>query len=189
MNYIRNILVFTALSLLPFTNALSAQRQMEKLDRGLVAVKNGNSVFISWRFLATDDPKYKFNVYKNGTQKINLLPIATSTNVVDNSNALVSDSYTVRTILNGVEIDTSEAVNPWPTIYKTIHRVAIQVMFIWMLMKWMGRFYGALILALTYVQVLIIHNSWFMTWMGMALPKLPARQLREQKTEWESTYL
>jgi len=120
MNYIRNILVFTALALLPFTPALSAQRQMEKLDRGLVAVKNGNSVFISWRFLATDDPKYKFNVYKNGTQKINLLPIAISTNVVDNSNALVSDSYTVRTILNGVEIDTSEAVNPWPTIYKTI---------------------------------------------------------------------
>jgi rhamnogalacturonan endolyase len=112
-------LLFIIFSLLLVTPARSAQRQMEKLDRGLVAVKISNGVFLSWRLLATDDPKIKFNVYRNG-KKINLLPITNSTNMIDNSNALVSDSYAVSTIIDGVETDTSGSVNPWANIYKTI---------------------------------------------------------------------
>jgi len=34
--------------------AASAQRYMEKLDRGLVAVKSGSGYFLSWRLFGTD---------------------------------------------------------------------------------------------------------------------------------------
>jgi len=43
----------------------NAQRQMEQLDRGVVAVpaKEGKA-FVSWRLLATDEPNVAFNVYR-----------------------------------------------------------------------------------------------------------------------------
>jgi len=113
-----HLLFFTAFICLSFqANAL--KRQMENLDRGVVAVKTSNGVYISWRLLATDNPKCTFNVYRNGIKKFNLLPIFNSTNVIDNVGSTL-DSYTVRTVLNGVEIDTSEAVKPWSDIYKSI---------------------------------------------------------------------
>ena len=41
--------------------------QMEKLDRGVVAVANGSNVFVSWRFLGTDDEmNTTFDVLRNG---------------------------------------------------------------------------------------------------------------------------
>jgi len=45
------------------------QRQMEKLDRGLVAVKDSNGVFISWRVLGTEWTSIGYNLYRDG-QKI-----------------------------------------------------------------------------------------------------------------------
>ncbi len=43
---------------------LSAQRKMEKLDRGVVAVRNsGGAYFVSWRFFATDPDDITFNLY------------------------------------------------------------------------------------------------------------------------------
>lgn len=43
-------------------------RQMEYLDRGAVAVKCEGGVFVSWRFLGTDDPDTTFSVYRDGVQ-------------------------------------------------------------------------------------------------------------------------
>ena len=41
--------------------------QMEKLDRGLVVVKqSGLKKMLSWRFLGTDDWQTTFDVLKNG---------------------------------------------------------------------------------------------------------------------------
>ncbi|MDP4276864.1 MAG: rhamnogalacturonan lyase [Bacteroidota bacterium] len=96
----------------------ASKRQMESLDRGVVAVKTNNGVYISWRMLATDNPAVKFNVYC-GTRKVNLIPISNSTNTTD-LYGQTSSLYTVRTILNGVEIDTTKAVTPWADFYKTI---------------------------------------------------------------------
>ena len=42
-------------------------RQMEALDRGLVAVKTGSGVFLSWRLLGTESYATSFNVYRDGT--------------------------------------------------------------------------------------------------------------------------
>ena len=50
-----------------------SQRQMEKLGRGVVAVRTGErSVFISWRMLGTDPQDITFNIYR---QTDNLKPV------------------------------------------------------------------------------------------------------------------
>ncbi len=52
----------------------SAQRKMEKLDRGVVAVpSDSNRVFISWRWLESDSDDVAFNVYKKEKDEIVLL--------------------------------------------------------------------------------------------------------------------
>ena len=59
-------LILGAMGLLSTVN-LAAQpqydysnMQREKLDRGVVAVKSGNSVFVSWRFFDTDPEDTQF---------------------------------------------------------------------------------------------------------------------------------
>ena len=43
----------------------TAQRQMEKLGRGVVAVNQGEGkVFVSWRLLGTEPDSIAFNVYR-----------------------------------------------------------------------------------------------------------------------------
>ncbi|MCH5187205.1 MAG: discoidin domain-containing protein [Oscillospiraceae bacterium] len=88
----------------------SAARKMEYLDRGVVAVSTGSSVFVSWRLLATDDPDVGFNVYRTTdsvTKKLNSAPLYGGTNFTDTTADLSKDnSYFVKTVLNGVERDT-----------------------------------------------------------------------------------
>jgi rhamnogalacturonan endolyase len=84
----------------------SAQRYMEKLDRGLVAVKSGSGYFLSWRLFGTDpqDTTFGFNVYR-GTTKLNSAVITDSTNYTDSAGG--SGTYTVKAVTNGVEGETS----------------------------------------------------------------------------------
>ena len=72
-----------------------ASRQMEYLDRGLVAVRNGNEAFISWRSLATDDASMAFNIYRitgKDTLKLNTSLLTKETNFID-SNPDLTESY------------------------------------------------------------------------------------------------
>jgi rhamnogalacturonan endolyase len=80
---------------------------MERLDRGLVAVKSGAGYFLSWRLFGTDpqDASFGFNVYK-GTTKLNTAAITNSTNYQDDSSG--SGIYSVKAVTNGVEGETSE---------------------------------------------------------------------------------
>jgi rhamnogalacturonan endolyase len=84
-------------------------RQMEKLDRGVVAVKVNNGVFISWRLLGNDPSDTAFNLYRNGT-KVNSSPITGATNYVDSSGNTGS-SYTVHPVINGQEQTASKVAN------------------------------------------------------------------------------
>ncbi len=99
------------------TNALT--RQMEYLNRGLVAVKITTGVYLSWRYLGTDNPNVGFNIYRNNTL-INPTPITTSTNYTDASGTSTG-TYRVIPVLNGVE-DTIgvKSVTPWAQQYQTI---------------------------------------------------------------------
>lgn len=82
----------------------SAQRKLETLDRGLVAVKQDDgSVFISWRLLATDPSGTAFHVYRkseNRTERVTESPLANATNLIDRSGGA---EYFVRPVLDGKE--------------------------------------------------------------------------------------
>lgn len=98
---------------------LRAQRHMENLDRGVVAVKTGsNEVFISWRLLGTEPSDIGFNLYR-GSTKVNSEPIINSTNYVD-QNAGGDENYTVRAVLNGDEQVSSAPVPVWARNHKSL---------------------------------------------------------------------
>ena len=114
---IRFLFLLGFLSLSLYTHA---QYQMEKLDRGVVAVRTGNNNFVSWRWLGTEPDGITFNLYRNGT-KVNAAPLTVS-NFTDNG-APANSSYTVRAIISGAEQAASVAATPWAQQYM---RVGIQ---------------------------------------------------------------
>jgi len=82
------------------------QRIMQKLGRGLVAVKSGTGTYLSWRLWGTEQgTDIAFNIYK-GTAKLNSAPITTSTNYQDTSSG--SGDYSVKAVIGGVEEATGE---------------------------------------------------------------------------------
>lgn len=89
---------------------------MEALDRGLHAVKTDNGVFVSWRFLGTDNKTTAFNIYRDGTL-VNVQPITGATNLLDNAG---SSSYVVKTVENGKEVESSDVCRPWSSWWKSI---------------------------------------------------------------------
>ena len=98
---------------------VTAQRQMEALDRGLVAVETGQGIYLSWRFLGTDDPQTQFNVYRNGKERVNDKPIDEATNLLD-AKGTSKDNYVVKTVVKGKETETSKSATPWTEPYKVI---------------------------------------------------------------------
>ncbi|MEK4272083.1 rhamnogalacturonan lyase [Paenibacillus sp. FSL R7-0026] len=91
---------------------------MEYLDRGVVAVKTGTGVFVSWRLLGTEGSNVSFNVYRDGT-KVNATPITSSTNLQDASGTS-SSKYTVRAVVSGAEQAASAAASVWGNNYLSV---------------------------------------------------------------------
>ena len=106
--------VMVAGSLACCGSALAATgKQVEKLDRGVVAIHTSAGNFIGWRALGTDAPGLNFDVYRNG-RKLNAQPL-TVTNFMDGG-APVDARYTVRPAGS-----TDAAAGPtWDKPYKTI---------------------------------------------------------------------
>lgn len=102
----------------PTQTPKAGARQMEKLDRGVVAVKVNNGVFISWRMFGTDPDNIAFNLYRNGT-KVNSSPITGATNYVDSAGT-TSSKYSVRPIINGQEQTASKEASVWAQNYLQI---------------------------------------------------------------------
>src|SRR5687768_13385618 len=84
--------------------SIHAQRQMELLDRGFVAVRTGTNTFLSWRLLASDPENTSFNVYAGERKR-------TSTQVTSfsDTNALASP-YFVRAVVEGRESEPARAL-------------------------------------------------------------------------------
>lgn len=108
MKKISFISLLLLLSILPG----NAQRMMEHLDRGVVAMNKGsNKLFVSWRYFATDPEEIGFNVYRQiGTgaaTKLNNTPITKSTNLVATVSgmSLADSRIFVKSVINGVEGD------------------------------------------------------------------------------------
>jgi rhamnogalacturonan endolyase len=101
-------LAFVIGALFLIATGANAQRQMENLGRGVVAVRtNDTTAYVGWRMLGTDPDDIAFNLYRSGT---NGTPVQLTTNqtqttdFVDTTADLTqTNSYFVRPVINGVE--------------------------------------------------------------------------------------
>jgi rhamnogalacturonan endolyase len=98
-------------------SASTRGKQMEKLDRGVVAINTGKSNFISWRLLGTDPDNISFNIYR-GQEKLNRVP-QRETNFTDEAGTTAS-SYTIRPVIDGAELLADTPKSTWRNSYKTI---------------------------------------------------------------------
>lgn len=112
------ILTLSSLFLFGISTQLFAQRTVEKLNRGLVAMRlNTDEVYVNWRMLGTEPTDVSYNLYCNNI-KVNETPFTTTTNYKHITSA--DGTYTVRAIINGVEEPVSEAVTVWANQYLDI---------------------------------------------------------------------
>ena len=121
---IRTVLL-TVLSLGAASDAL-AQRRMENLTRGLVAVKQEDGgIFVSWRLFGTDPEAIGFNLYRlTGDRppvKVNGAPLMGPTHWVDReADPNQSHAYSVRPVVEGKELGASRPVAAWEENYLEI---------------------------------------------------------------------
>ncbi len=92
------------------TISAMAQRTMDKLDRGLVAIKTDAGVFCSWRIFGEEYYDVKYNIYRDGT-KLNAEPLSVS-NFVDAAGT-ASSKYTVSAVVRNVEQAQCSAASVW----------------------------------------------------------------------------
>lgn len=81
-------------------------KQVEALNRGLIAANTGSGVFISWRSLATDKAGTTFKLYKNGSL-LSEFGSDAATNYID-AGGKATDVYTIETYVNGTKTGEAE---------------------------------------------------------------------------------
>ena len=111
--------------LLGLAAAAPAQRQMENLTRGIVAVKQpGSSVYVGWRLFGTDPETVAFNLYRvagGAPVRVNETLITGATNYVDSETGTNQAlQYFVRPVLNGKELAPSKPTHIWDNNYLEI---------------------------------------------------------------------
>ena len=119
MNKLRFYITFLLSAMLLSSKAqITPISQMEKLDRGLVALpaNSGSGNFVSWRFLGTDDNNARFDLLRNGTTIASDLEVTNYKDASGNS----SSEYQVITKVNGEVISTSDPVKAWGDVYKKL---------------------------------------------------------------------
>ena len=110
------LLLFTTLLTLAAKAQTTPVSQMEKLDRGVVALprSSGSGRFVSWRFLGTEDPgRTTFNLLRNGNVVKSGLTV---TNFEDTAGS-ASSKYQVVTLVDGEPVDTSKTVQAWNQVW------------------------------------------------------------------------
>jgi hypothetical protein len=93
-------------------------RQLEALDRGTIAVKQSDGVYVGWRMLGTDTQDIAFNLYRDGV-KVNSAPITGATNYKDTAGTAKS-TYTIRPVVGGIEQQPTEKASVLDMNYFTI---------------------------------------------------------------------
>lgn len=95
--------------------------QMEKLNRGVVAVLVSGGVYVGWRMFgfeydAANPSNVAYNVYRSGTK---VATVTDSTNYLD-AGGNAQSQYTVRVVIGGTEGAVSETATPWAQNYLSI---------------------------------------------------------------------
>ena len=111
----KKILLMTLLCLLALN--LQAQRQTDRVDRGLIAVKTSAGAFCSWRILGEEYYDVTYNIYRDGT-KLNAEPLTVS-NYTD-AGGTTTSKYAVEAIVRGVAQAKSAEVQPMANNYLEI---------------------------------------------------------------------
>lgn len=94
-----------------------AQRQMESLDRGLVAIKTSKGVYTSWRMPGDEYYGVTYNLYRDGSLIAENLQVSNFTDKQGTATA----TYTVEPVFaNGTKGEASAPVNVWSNQYKEI---------------------------------------------------------------------
>ena len=108
-------LAFVIGALFLIATGANAQRQMEKLGRGVVAINKGDGqVYVGWRMLGTDTNSIAFNLYRSTgggmAVKLNTSLITNTTDYLDTGvDTNQSNAYLVRPVMDGVEQAASAA--------------------------------------------------------------------------------
>ncbi len=95
--------------------------QMEDLNRGLIAVRNGSGNYVGWRMFGYEYNKdtpasVSYNVYRGGTR---IATVTNSTNYFD-SGAAATAAYTVSAVIDGTECAQSASVTTRASNYIAI---------------------------------------------------------------------
>lgn len=98
--------------------------QLEKLSRGLVAIKVANGIFVSWRLFLDEVKGYSqtgltgtdFYLYRNGKE---IALVTDSTNYLD-AEGTQQDEYSVAAVCNGKVEEKCEPVKVWDKEYLDI---------------------------------------------------------------------
>lgn len=95
-------------------NPVVLPRQVENLDRGVIALRRAsNQIYVGWRMLGTDPADVSFNLYRsvNGgrASRLNTTPLTQTTDYVDTTaNLNAENAYFVRAVIGGIEQPASE---------------------------------------------------------------------------------
>jgi rhamnogalacturonan endolyase len=93
------------------SSQMQAQRTVEKLNRGLIAMRlNTNQVYVSWRMLGTEATNTNYNLYCNDVKVIGS-PFTTATNFTHS--IITNGTYKIRAIINDIEQPESESATVW----------------------------------------------------------------------------
>ncbi|MFB6319706.1 rhamnogalacturonan lyase [Saccharicrinis sp. FJH54] len=129
----KRLLFLTGILAFGFT-ALNAERLMENIDRGVVAVRtSADSSFVSWRLLKSDPDNISFDVYRsdrhNNAKKLNTLPVSHVTFFID-SQCNLSESFTYSIVRSGTkpfEEQGSTCILKADTLVKPYLTVPLQI--------------------------------------------------------------
>ena len=108
----RLVTIFVILLLVSLS--ATAQRKMDNLGRGLVAIPEDNSNYITWRRLGTEYYDVTYNLYKDGSLLASGL---TTTSYKDNQSATSNTKYQVAAVVGSLEQEKCSAVKTWDQYY------------------------------------------------------------------------
>jgi rhamnogalacturonan endolyase len=119
------VVIGIVIALLIGNGAVNAERVMERISRGVVAVESDDGVFISWRLFANEPATTAFNVYRRAADgrltRLNDEPLSGGTNFIDNVEGVTDEtSWFVRPVNDGVEGAASRHANLWRDGYHEI---------------------------------------------------------------------
>ena len=94
----------------------NAQRVIDKLDRGVVAVKTAGGVFVSWRIQSDEYYDVTYNLYRDGSLIAENLTVSNFKDVAGTT----ASSYAVEAMKRGVRQPMSATATPWANSYLEI---------------------------------------------------------------------